>query len=345
MNMKAAVFQGNRRVEIEERPIPAIGDGEVLLRVRASGICGSDVHGFEGKIPDRRPAGLVMGHEACGEVVEAGRGADRFKAGDRVAVNPLIPCGDCDACAHGWFHMCDAMVTFGSAVRVFHDGFMAEYAAVPQRQLSRLPDAVSFPEGAVVEPAGNATHLLNRVVLETGGSVAVFGAGTIGLLVIQASRMSGARQVIAVEPNPFRREMARSSGADLAVDPRAEDPVAAILSATGGRGVDVAAETAGFAVTYRACLEVVRKRGKVAAFGFMEPEVTFPLRRLIYREVAIIGCTAFTYEIETALALMAGGRLNVRPLITHTFPLDRAQEAYETAADPGTKSIKVLVIP
>ena len=343
--MKAAVYQGNRRIEIQERPVPSIGENEVLLRVRASGICGSDVHGFEGKIPDRRPAGLVMGHEACGEVVEVGRGAGRFKAGDRVAVNPLIPCGDCDACAHGWFHMCDSMVTFGSAMRVFHDGLMAEYAAVPQRQLSLLPDAVSFEEGAVVEPAGNAVHLLNRAVLETGGSVAVFGTGTIGLLVVQAARMSGARQVIAVEPNPFRREQARAGGADLVVDPRAEDPVEAVLKATGGRGVDVAAETAGFAATYRACLEVVRKRGKVMAFGFMEPEVTFPLRKIIYREVTIIGSTAFTYEIETALALMAGGRLNVRPLITHTFPLERSQEAFETAADQGSRSIKVLVIP
>jgi L-iditol 2-dehydrogenase len=343
--MKAAVFQGPRRVEIQERPVPGIRDDEVLLRVRASGICGSDVHGFEGRIPDRRPAGLVMGHEACGEVADAGARVTRFKAGDRVAVNPLIPCGACDACAHGWFHMCDAMVTFGSAIRVFHDGLTAEYAAVPERQLARLPDGVSFQEGAVVEPAGNAVHLLNRAVLETGGSVAVFGTGTIGLLVVQAARMAGARQVIAVEPNPFRREQARAGGADVAVDPRAEDPVAAVLKATGDRGVDVAAETAGFAVTYRACLEVVRKRGKVIAFGFMEPEVTFSLRRIIYREVSIIGSTAFTYEIETALALMAGGRLNVRPLITHTFPLERAQEAYETAADPGSRSIKVLVIP
>jgi 2-desacetyl-2-hydroxyethyl bacteriochlorophyllide A dehydrogenase len=278
-------------------------------------------------------------------VAEAGSAVSRFKAGDRVAVNPLIPCGECDACAHGWFHMCDAMVTFGSAMRVFHDGFMADYAAVPQRQLARLPDGVSFKEGAVVEPAGNAVHLLNRAVLETGGSVAVFGAGTIGLLVIQVARMAGARQVIAVEPNSFRLAQARACGADLAVDPHAEDPVAAILAATGGRGVDVAAETAGFASTYRACLEVARKRGTVAAFGFNEPEVTFPLRRLIFREVSIIGCTAFTYEIETALALMAGGRLDVRTLVTHTFPLERAQEAFQTAADAGSRSIKVLVIP
>jgi L-iditol 2-dehydrogenase len=241
--------------------------------------------------------------------------------------------------------MCDAMITFGSAMRVFHDGLMAEYAAVPRGQLTRLPEGVSFEEGAVFEPASNAVHLLNRAVLELGGSVAVFGAGPIGLLVIQAARISGARQVIAVDINPFRLEQARACGADRIVNSRQEDPVAAIQAATVGRGVEVAVESAGFAETYRACLEVVRKRGKVIAFGFVEPEVSFPMRMLIYREVSIIGCTAFTYEIEAALALIACGKLSVRPLITHTFPIARAQEAFETAADPGSKAIKVLLIP
>ena len=343
--MKAAVLKGPRDIRIEERPVPKPGAGEVLVRIRASGICGSDIHGFEGKIPERRPPGIVMGHEAAGEVADVGQRAGGFKAGDRVAINPLIPCLECYPCSRGWFHICDAMVTLGSAMRVFHDGTMCEYVSVPYRQLHVLPPGVSQEAGAVAEPAGNATHLLDRGALELGSVIAVFGAGTIGLMVVQAARLAGARKVIAVDINPFRLGRARDFGADVAVNARERDPVAAIREASDGRGADLAVESAGFAATYRQCVESVRKRGKVIALGFMEPEVTFPMQSVIYREISIIGSTAFSYEIETVLSLFAAGKLDPMPLVTHTFPLEAAQKAFETAADPGAKAIKVLIIP
>jgi len=343
--MKAAVLKGTGRISIEERPVPKPAEGQVLVRVRASGICGSDVHGFEGKIPDRRPPGIVMGHEAAGEVAEVGDRSGVFRTGDRVAINPLIPCLECYPCRRGWFHICDAMITLGSAMRVFHDGTMCEYLTVPCRQLYRLPAGLSYEAGAAAEPAGNALHLLDRGVLELGSVVAVFGTGTIGLMAVQAARLAGARTVIAVDINPFRLGRAGEMGADITVNSRERDPVAAIREATEGRGADLAVESAGFAATYRQCVESVRKRGTVIALGFIEPDVTFPMRSVIYREVSIIGSTAFSHEIETVLALFASGRLDPAPLITHTFPLEAAQKAFETASDPGAKSIKVMIIP
>jgi L-iditol 2-dehydrogenase len=343
--VKAAVLKGTGQIAIEERPVPRPAAGEALVRIRASGICGSDVHGFQGRIPDRRPPGLVMGHEAAGEITETGSGAAGFKPGDRVAINPLIPCLQCYPCRRGWFHMCDSMITLGSAMRVFHDGAMCEYLAVPVRQLHRLPPEVSFELGAVAEPASNAVHLLDRGSPELGSVIAVFGVGAIGLLVVQTAKIAGARKVIAVDVNPFRLQRARELGAELVVNARQQDPVEVIRAETGGRGADLAVESAGFSSTYRQCTEAVRKRGKVLALGFMEPEAAFPMRSLIYRELSIIGCTAFSHEVDTALALMASGRLQAKPLITHTFPLEAAQKAFQTAADPAADSIRVLIIP
>ena len=343
--MKAAVFKGPGQLAVEERPVPEPAQGEILVRIRASGICGSDVHGFQGKIPDRRPPGLVMGHEAAGEVAGVGPRAGGWQAGDRVTINPLIPCYECYPCRRGWFHICDAMVTLGSAMRVFHDGALCEYITVPHRQLHRLPAGVSFETGAVAEPVSNAVHLLERGAPELGGVVAVFGVGAIGLSVVQVARLAGARKVIAVDINPFRLARARSLGAEVIVNALEMDPVAAIKEESEGRGADLAVEAAGFAATYRQCVDSVRKRGRVVALGFMEPEVTFPMRSVIYRELSIIGSTAFSHEIEAVLSLFAAGKLDPTLLITHRFSLESVQEAFETAANPASESIKVLVIP
>jgi 2-desacetyl-2-hydroxyethyl bacteriochlorophyllide A dehydrogenase len=343
--MKAAVLKGAGEIRIEERPAPKAGPGEVLVRIRASGICGSDIHGFEGKIPDRRPLGIIMGHEAAGDVAEVGAQAGGFKAGDRVAINPLIPCFECYACRRGWFQLCEASVTLGSAMRVYRDGTMCEFVPVPYRQLYHLPAGVSYQAGATTEPAGNAVHLLNRGALEVGSVIAVFGTGAIGLLVVQAARLAGVRKVIAVDVNSFRLGKAKELGADVIVNARERDPVQVIREETDGRGADLAVEAAGFSATYRQCAEAVRKRGKVIALGFAEQEATFPMRIVIYRELSIIGSTGFTHEFDTTLSLIASGKLNPAPVITHTFPLEEAQKAFQTAADPKANAIKVMVIP
>ncbi len=343
--MKAAVLKGPKKIAVEERPVPKVAEGEALVRIRASGICGSDVHGFLGIIPKRRPVGLVMGHEAAGEIAEVGPGVSGFSPGDRVAINPLIPCGTCYSCRRGWFHICDSMITLGSAMQVFHDGTLCEYVAVPTAQLYRLPESVGYDAGAAAEPAGNAVHLLRRGTVDLGSTIAVFGAGAVGLMVVQAARLSGAHKVISIDVSPFRLEIALKLGADVVVDARQQNPIDAIVRETNGAYADIAVEAAGLAVTYRQCVEAVRKRGKVIALGFMEPEVTLPIRNVIYRELSIIGSTAFTYEIETVLTLFASGKLNPQPLITHTYPLDAVQEAFETAANPGAGSIKVMVLP
>jgi 2-desacetyl-2-hydroxyethyl bacteriochlorophyllide A dehydrogenase len=341
--MKAAVYKGERRVSIEERSTPEPRNDEVLVRVRAVGICGSDVHGFEGKIPERRPPGIIMGHEAAGEVAAVGSGVEAFTVGDRVVVNPLVACGRCFFCRHGWFHLCDNAFTIGSAIRVFRDGAMCEYIAISPGQLYPLPKEMSFEEGAAVEPASNAVHVLERAELEVGGSVVVIGTGTVGLMAVQAARLAGAGKVIAVDISESRLECARSLGANKTINPEKANPVEIVLAETERRGADIAVEAAGFASTYRSCLETVRKRGKIMALGFIEPEVAFAMKALIYREISVIGCTGFTYELPKTISLIAQGKLNVKPLITHSFPLEEAQQAFETAIDRGAGAIKVVL--
>jgi len=344
-SMRAAIFKGSGRMELEERPKPVARAGEVLVRIRAAGICGSDVHGFEGLIPDRRKPGLIMGHEAAGEVAETGDGVSRWKPGDRVAIDPQIPCGVCVSCLRGWRHICNNRINLGSAMNSWYDGTLCEFIALPEIQLHALPDDVGFGEGSVVEPAACAAHIFNRSLPEVGSSIVIIGTGTIGLIAVQVARAMGAARLVAVDRVASRLEMAAGFGADLLVDTGREDPVERILAETDGLGADVVAEAAGTALTYDWAVRSVRKRGSVLALGYVDERVPFPMRTLIFREINVVGCTGFTFESDTVLELMSRGRIDVKPLITHEFPLDRVQEAFETAADPASGAIKVVVYP
>lgn len=343
--MRAAIIKGTREMVIEERPSPSPNDEEVLIRIRASGICGSDVHGFDGRIPDRRPPGLIMGHEAAGEVVEVGNGVRLWREGDRVAIDPQISCGICESCRRGWLHLCDNRINLGSSMNVFRDGTLCEYVALPELQIHSLPDDVSFNEGAMVEPASCAVHIFNRALLEVGSTVAIIGTGVIGLVAVQVARQMGVETLIAVDKSASRLEMASRFGADVLVDSSTEDPVERILAETGGAGVDAVVEAVGVKSTYDWCVRIVRKRGAVMAFGYVDEQVPFPMRSLIFREVSVVGCTGFTYESDKVLALIGQGKIDVKPLITHEYALSDVQEAFETAADPATGAIKVIVVP
>ena len=343
--MRAAIIEGARSLVIEERPDPVPGPGEVLVRIRATGVCGSDVHGFEGLIPDRRRPGLIMGHESSGEVVEIGSAAVGWEVGDRVAIDPQIYCGQCYSCLRGWQHLCDNRLNLGSSMNSFHDGTLCELISLPPRQLHGIPEPVSFGEAAMVEPASCAVHIFNRAHLDVGSTVAVIGTGAIGLVAVQVAKLMGAGTLIAVDKDPDRLQLAAGFGADLVVDSTAEDPVERIMAESGGRGADAVVEAVGISLTYSWALQAVRKRGKLMALGYVDEGVSFPMRTLIFREIAVLGCTGFTNESDTVLDLVAKGALDVNSLITHDFPLEKVQAAFEAAADPSTQSIKVMVHP
>ena len=243
--MKAAVIQGARSLVVEHRPDPTPGPGEVLVRIRSTGICGSDIHGFEGLIPDRRPPGLIMGHEAAGEIEQTGEGVEKWRAGDRVAIDPQVSCGACNSCLRGWGHLCDNRFNLGSSMLVFKHGTLCELISLPERQIHRMPDEVSYDEGAMVEPASCALHIFNRARLEVGAATVIIGTGAIGLIAVQVAKLMGGGKVIGVDRSAERLELARGFGADVLVNSSEEDPVDRILKETDGVGADAVVEAVG----------------------------------------------------------------------------------------------------
>jgi 2-desacetyl-2-hydroxyethyl bacteriochlorophyllide A dehydrogenase len=343
--MKAAVIRGPLTMKVEERPMPSFDEGGVLVRVRAAGICGSDIHGFLGKSGTRRLPGLVIGHEAAGEVVEVGSRVEGLAQGDRVAIDPQISCGSCDPCRRGYANLCDNMLAIGSSMRKFFDGAMCEYIALPARQFYRLPPQVSYTEGAMLDPVGNSLHVFNRAEMKIGDIVAIVGAGTIGLILVQLALRSGAGKVIAVDVSGERLKLAKDFGADVLVRANLEDSVARIMEETAGSGADIVIESAGPSATYGVAVRSARKRGKVMALGFSDAEVAIPTQSLLFREITIIGCSGFVFECRTAIELLAAGRVNVKPLITHEYPIDDVQRAFTEACDPTSHSVKSMIIP
>jgi L-iditol 2-dehydrogenase len=343
--VKAAVIRGPLTMRVEDRPMPVFDEHGALVRVRAAGICGSDIHGFLGKSGKRRMPGLIIGHEAAGEVVEVGSRVEGLARGDRVAIDPQISCGTCDPCRRGYANLCDNMLAIGSSMRTFFDGAMCEYVGLPARQFYRLPPQVSFTEGAMLDPVGNSLHVFNRAEVKIGDTVAIVGAGTIGLILVQLARRSGAGTVIAVDVCGERLELAKTFGADVLVRADREDSVARIMEETGGRGADVVVESAGPSATYGVAVRSARKRGRVMALGFSDAEVAIPTQSLLFREITIVGCSGFVLECRTAIELLAAGSVDVKPLISREYPIDDVQRAFTEASDPASHAVKTMIIP
>jgi threonine dehydrogenase-like Zn-dependent dehydrogenase len=324
--MKAAVIRdrGQKVLVYEEVPTPTPAADEVLVRVRAVGICGSDVHGFFDPVSVARVPDLIMGHEAAGEVAQLGPEVSGFAVGDRVAIDPQVICGVCEPCRHGWT-VCDNKRVIGAATRGFVHGAMADYVVVRASQLLKLPDELSFEAGALVEPMSNAIHVLNRVKFDLGDTVAVLGAGPLGLCIIQAARLAGAGTVVATDVTEFRLAKALDLGANHAW--HAHEATQLVRELTGGRGADV------------------RKRGSVMFFGAVTQNVNVPLLPILWKELSLIGCTGAARESQTAIDLMASGRLITDPIVTHRMPLSEAQQAFELLHSPGNTAIKVVLVP
>jgi L-iditol 2-dehydrogenase len=343
--MKAAVKRAPARVEIEEWPLPELQQGEVLVRVKSVGICGSDLHGWTEENSKGRPVGLIMGHEASGIVEKVAPGVSRVAPGDRVAVDPQIRCGVCKACVSGYQNICEKVAIIGSALRAFRQGALAEYVAVPERQLFRIPDALSFEDAAVLEPLANALHVARRIRVDAGSTVLVIGAGTLGLAMIQAAALSGATRIIVSDLSDFRLSVAKSLGATVCCNSGKQDLNELVSSLTDGKGADAVIEAVGISATYQQAIKAVRRRGWIAFFGAVSQQITVDLLPILHKEINIAGCTGFTEEFEVAIALLGSGVLKAAPLVTHVFPLDQAQKGFETMADQGSNSIKVLVNP
>jgi threonine dehydrogenase-like Zn-dependent dehydrogenase len=342
--MKAAVIQKPFEFAIEEREIPVPQADEVLVRIKAVSICGSDIHGMSEDGGIRRQPGLIMGHEAAGVIAGLGAGVEGWKVGDRVAIDPQLSCGKCSACESGWKNLCENGFIFGSSKTKFTHGAMCEYMAVSQRQLNKLPDNVSFSEGASLDYVGNAMHAINRSDSQFGDTFVIIGTGAIGLVAIQLAKLRGAGKIIAVSTSPYKLDMAKSFGADRTINSREENVVEIIMEETGGLGAEIVIEAVGVTETYDMAIRSAKRRGKIMALGFASNAITIPIQPLLFRELTVIGCTGYVFEAKPVLNMLSDGRIDVRS-ITQEFPLEQVQHALELLIHKKSNAIKVVLNP
>ena len=343
--MKALVLTRYSHFELLDVPEPQVGPDEVLIELRACGICGSDVHGMDGSTGRRIPP-IVMGHEASGVIVRAGAQAGAWRPGDRVTFDSTVSCGKCHFCTRGQINLCDRRRVLGVSCAEFRrDGAYAERVAVPQNILYRLPDGLSFEHAAMVEPVSIAVHAVGRLPIRLGDTAVVVGTGMIGLLVVQALRAAGCASVFAVDVAPSRLELARRLGADEGFLANQSDVAGDILRRTEGRGADVAVEAVGLTETVATAAASVRKGGAIALVGNLSPKVELPLQAAVTRELTLLGSCASSGEYPACLDLIARGTVQVEPLITGTGRLADGPEWFARLYRSEEGLLKVILRP
>ena len=331
--MKAAVLHAIGDLRYEDVPVPETKPGFALIKVKASGVCGSDIPRVMKKGTYKFP--LIPGHEFAGEVVELmDEGLSKIKIGDRVAVFPLIPCGKCPYCQIGEYAQCDDYDYLGSR----RDGGFAEYVTVPTSNLVLIPENVDFESSAMTEPAGVALHALRRAGVDPGDNVVILGAGTIGLILAQWARISGAGRVFITDISEEKLKSAMEYGFNDCINAQNNDPVSIVKEETEGRGADICIEAAGTPITFEQSLRIVRKLGKVILMGNVSGDVIIPEKTasaILRGQLTIFGTwnSSITSvpkdEWKTSLKFMSLGALNLKSLITHRFTLDHVNEAFD----------------
>jgi len=319
--MKAIVLEEYNKLVYRDVEDPQPAPGEVLIRVKACGICGSDVHGMDGSTGRRQPP-IIMGHEASGVVAALGEGARGHGVGERVTFDSTIYCGTCEYCRSGRVNLCEARRVLGVSCPDYRThGAFAEYVTVPARLLVPLPDGVDFVRAAMAEPLSVAYHAVRRTEAE-GRACLVVGAGTIGMLAVLVLRALGAGRIIACDIDGRKRDFALAHGADGAVDSAEPDALARVLALTeGGEGVDAAFDAVGIEPTMNLCIEATRRGGDVVLVGNLAPRALFPLQSVVTRELRVLGSCASAGEYPECLRLIAEKRLDVMPLIGACAPL------------------------
>lgn len=343
--MKAAIMTAPGRIELTELPVPAPGPHEALVKVMAVGICGSDIHYYEhGRIGRYVVDGpFVLGHECAGEVVAVGEKVTRVKPGDRVAVEPGVTCGTCEACKSGRYNLCPDVQFL--ATPPVHGAF-AQYIVHREDFLFPIPDSISYEAAALIEPFSVGIHAARRSALQPGENVAILGMGPVGLMAVVAARAFGAGQIIAADLEPNRLKAARKLGATHTVRVGEEDPVEVIRSLTSGRGADVAFETAGNGQALKSALGALRRGGRLAVIGLPpQEEIALNVPFIVDNEIEISGIFRYANTYPDGIRFLAGGLADVDALVTDRYPLEKTQEAMERARTARKETLKVVVYP
>jgi len=339
---KAAAMFAPNDVRIEQVPKVPLGENQVRVAVKACGICTSDLHYYlHGRIGDfvvTKP--LILGHECAGEVVEVGPQVKGLKVGDRVAVEPGVPCGKCTYCRQGRYNLCPEVVFFATPPV---DGAFRETVVVPEDFAFPIPDGMSYEEAAMLEPLSVAIWSVRRAAVQPGASVAVIGAGTIGCLTVQMAKVAGATTIIATDIEPFRLALAEKLGATHIVNAREENVPQRIAQITGA-GVDVAFETCGSLATLKDTLNVVKPGGTAVLVGLPpEPEVPIPITAACSKEIDIKGIFRYAHTWPTAIALASGKRVDLNAMVTHRFPFEQIKDALDFAVTAKSEAMKVMI--
>jgi len=343
--MQVAELVAPRQFRLSQQEIPNPGPGEVQVRVRAIGLCGSDLHAYGqgaiGDMPCRFP--MVLGHEPSGTVVRTGAGVTGWSAGDRAALEPALYCYHCEFCRSGHHNVC-ANIRFLS--NPGEPGFHREFVNLPATNVLAIPAGLSLELATLFEPLAVAMHSMQFAGVQAGESVAVFGAGPIGLLTIACLKLAQSGRIWAVEPVARRRELALHMGADAALDPAELDPVSQIHADTAHRGVDCAIDCAARAGTTNLAIRAVRNAGRVVLTGIHpEPLVPFEVSPMRRKELAIFTVRRSNHESHAALDLLAERGTWFAPLVTHTRPLDRIAEAFSIAESYADGVGKMVIVP
>jgi L-iditol 2-dehydrogenase len=343
--MNALTLSEYKHLTMDDVPIPTCGPKDVLVQVAACGICGSDVHGYDGSSGRRIPP-IVMGHEAAGVVAAVGAEVSSVAPGDRVTFDSTVYCAGCEFCLRGEVNLCDHRQVLGvSCLEFRRAGAFAEYIVVPEYIVYKLPPSLSFQDAAMLEAVSVALHAVKLSRIESGDTALVIGAGMIGLLVLQAALDAGCSRVFVTDVDATRLQMAASLGATETMDASKPDLIGEVFRRTNGRGVDVALEAVGRSETVVTAIDCVRKGGTVTLVGNIAAQVTVPLQKIVTRQIRLQGSCSSAGEYPEAIELVAAGKIKVAPMISAVAPLRDGPKWFERLYAHEPNLMKVILDP
>lgn len=343
--MKALVLDEYNQLNFRDFPEPEIEENEVLIKVKACGICGSDVHGMDGSTGRRIPP-IIMGHEASGEIVETGKEVKKWKSGDRVTFDSTIyPLNDWYT-VQGHYNLSDNRKVLGVSPGEYRKhGAFAEFVAVPEHILYKIPHNVSFAEAAMVEPIAVAAHAINLSGIKPGESAVVVGTGMVGIFVLQLLKIAGANPVIALDIDQQKLELAKKTGADFTMNPNDGEALKQIKEQTKNRGADFGFEVVGITDSVKMCIDSLRKGGTAVLVGNLSSEIQFPLQKVVTQEIRVQGSCAINGEYEMVLDMLSAKKINTEELISAVAPLSEGADWFGRLYNKEPGLNKVILVP
>jgi len=343
--MKALVLEAYNKLVYKDVPEPEFGDDEVLVKVKAVGICGSDIHGIDGSTGRRIPP-IIMGHEASGVIEETGANVKNWSKGDQVTFDSMIYPLDDWYTRKGLYNLSDGRTVLGVSIEDFRrNGAFAEYVAIPKHILCRIPEKVTFEQAAMVEPGGVAVHGVELTPIALNDTAVVMGAGMIGIFTIQALRAAGCGKIIAVDLEDEKLDLALTLGADVGLNPNTCDVPKEVLKLTENRGADVGIDAVGIDATVNSALQSIRKGAPLTLVGNFSPQINIPLQWIVSREIKLIGSCGICGEFEAVLAMYENGALKPEAILSATAPLSEGVSWFERLYNKEKGLMKVILIP